>query len=184
MNTMAQQIKMNSGALILAAALITLTSFSQTSHSGEVEAEVTNNAAALKGISAANGQFYEALNAVFTGNVEPMKAIWSHGDDISYRGPFNDNLDGWTAIGKQFDDVAQMKIGGRVACMDMIVRAGQDLGYTVCVEQGNNESTDGKPVEVSQRATNIFRLEDGQWKLVHHHTDISPQLEQAFSVPK
>jgi ketosteroid isomerase-like protein len=35
----------------------------------------------------------------------------------------------------------------------------------------------GKPVEVSHRATNIFRREEGQWRLIHHHTDLSPQLD-------
>lgn len=29
--------------------------------------------------------------------------------------------------------------------------------------------------------TNIFHLENGQWKLVHHHTDLSPQLEKAIA---
>ena len=34
----------------------------------------------------------------------------------------------------------------------------------------------GKPVKVSHRATNVFRREEGQWRLIHHHTDLSPQL--------
>ena len=61
----------------------------------------------------------------------------------------------------------------------MVVHAGTDMGYTACVEEGENMSAEGKPVVVSHRATNIFRLEDGKWKLVHHHTDLSPQLEKA-----
>ena len=141
-----------------------------------------NNSNDVQGLRAANDQFYTALNAMFTGDISPMDAIWSHGDDISYRGPFGDNMDGWATVGKQFREVAGMKIGGRVVCKDLIVRSGKDLGYTACVEQGENIA-DGKPVMVSHRATNIFRLEHGQWKLVHHHTDVSLQLEKAFSVP-
>ena len=33
---------------------------------------------------------------------------------------------------------------------------------------------------VSHRDTNIFQLEQGEWKMVHHHTDISPQLQKAY----
>jgi ketosteroid isomerase-like protein len=41
-------------------------------------------------------------------------------------------------------------------------------------------STDGKLIEVSHRAANIFRLEDSKWRLVHHHTDLSPQLDNEY----
>ena len=57
-------------------------------------------------------------------------------------------------------------------------------GYTVCVEQGENMSADGKPVVVRFRATNVFRLIKGEWKMVHHHTDISSQLEAATGIAK
>lgn len=72
-----------------------------------------------------------------------------------------------------------MKLGGQVDCKDVIVHAGGDMGYSVCIEEGHNMSADGKPVVVYFRATNVFRLENGQWKLVHHHTDISQQLQAA-----
>ncbi|MGD9225297.1 MAG: nuclear transport factor 2 family protein [Desulfobacterales bacterium] len=132
-----------------------------------------------KELRAANDQFYAALNAMFTGDLAPMNAIWSHGEDVSNQGPFGDRMDGWAAVKAQFKKEADMVLGGRVTCQALIVRAGKDLGYTVCVEKGENMTAAGKPVEVSHRATNVFRLENGQWRLVHHHTDLSPQLERA-----
>ena len=132
-----------------------------------------------KELRAANGQFYAALNTMFTGELAPMNAIWSHRDDVTNMGPFGGRLTGWEAVGGEFKKEAGMKLGGRVVCKDLIVQAGSDIGYTVCVEQGENMSADGKPVKVSHRATNVFRREHGQWKLVHHHTDLSPQLEKA-----
>ena len=134
---------------------------------------------AEKELRAANDQFYAALNAMFTGDLAPMNASWSHRDDVTNMGPFGGRLTGWEAVGAEFQKEAGMKFGGRVVCMELIVQAGKDMGYTVCVEQGENMSTDGKPVTVSHRATNVFRRENGQWKLVHHHTDLSPQLEKA-----
>jgi ketosteroid isomerase-like protein len=86
---------------------------------------------------------------------------------------------GWNEVGAEFKKEAAMKLGGHIACKDLIIHTGTDMGCTLCTEAGENMSADGNPVMVNHRATNVFRLENGQWKLVHHHTDISPQLQQA-----
>ncbi len=139
----------------------------------------SENMKSEKALHAANDQFYAALNAMFTGELAPMNAIWSHRDDVTQMGPFGNRLVGWTAVGEEFKRTAAMKLGGRVVCKDLRITVGSDLGYAVCVEEGENMSADGKPVMVSHRATNVFRLENGQWTLVHHHTDLSPQLIKA-----
>lgn len=127
----------------------------------------------------ANDNFYAALNENFTGNTAPLEAVWSHGEDVSDQGPFGARLDGWKAVDDEFKKEGAMKLGGTVVCKDLIVRAGKEMGYTACVEEGMNMSADGKPVVVRFRATNIFKMENGQWKMVHHHTDISKPLEEA-----
>lgn len=128
----------------------------------------------------ANEQFYAALNAMFTGEIEPMNAIWSHRDDVTDLGPFGGRLTGWAAVGAEFKKEAGLKFGGRVLCKDLVVQIGGDMGYTVCVEEGQHMSVEGKPVVVRFRATNIFRRENGRWKLVHHHTDLSQDLQSAI----
>ncbi len=128
----------------------------------------------------ANNQLYAGLNEMFNGNLEPLNNLWSHSESITYMGPFGGCLKGWTEVSKDFTKVAAMKLGGKISCKDLNVFVGTDLGYTSCVEQGENIGPDGKPVSVSHRATNIFQYEDGKWRLIHHHTDISSQLETAF----
>ncbi|MBT5382849.1 MAG: SnoaL-like domain-containing protein, partial [Phycisphaerae bacterium] len=64
----------------------------------------------------------------------------------------------------------------KVVAENMQVVAGPCMGYTVTEEVGENMTADGKPVEVRFRATNIFRKEQGGWKMVHHHTDLSAGL--------
>jgi ketosteroid isomerase-like protein len=136
------------------------------------------------GLRAAHDQFFTALNAMFTGDLVPMNAIWSHQGDVTNLGPFGGRLEGWEAVGAQFRKEAAMQWGdaGRVVYRDLIVMAGKDLGYTICVEQGENMSVDGRPVVVNHRATKVFRIEDGGWRLVHHHTDLAPQLQTAGEV--
>lgn len=114
--------------------------------------------------------------------MDPMNQIWSHGQDVTIMGPFGGRLTGWDKVGAEFAKQSAMKFGGKITCKDLHVQAGTDVGYAVCVEVGENMSTDGKPIAVSHRATNVFHLEEGKWKLVHHHTDVSPQLEQAIGI--
>ena len=85
----------------------------------------------------------------------------------------------WDSGGYEFKKEAVLKLVGMVEFTNLNARAGNEMGYTVCTEIGENMSADGKPVVVSHRATNVFRIENGQWKLVHHHTDLSLQLQSA-----
>lgn len=142
---------------------------------------MTNESQDQAGLRAAHDQFFTALNAMFTGDLVPMHAIWSHQSDVTNLGPFGGRLTGWDAVCAQFQKEGALKWGqsGRVVCRDVMVFAGKDVGYTICIEHGENMSVDGKPITVNHRATKVFRLEDAQWKLVHHHTDLAPQLDLA-----
>ena len=130
------------------------------------------------GMLHANAQFYAALNKMFTGDVVPMKAVWSHADDVTYMGPTGGFERGWSAVLKNWEGQAALKLGGRVEPVEMQVIVGQDLGVVSDYEQGENTNAKGKVEHVKLRATNIFRKEGGQWKMVAHHTDPLPYLAQ------
>jgi len=53
----------------------------------------------------------------------------------------------------------------------VLVTVGDDLGYSVCVEHGQTRGPEGTLIHFDERATNIFRRENGKWKMVHHHSD-------------
>jgi len=132
----------------------------------------------------ASDRFYAALDSMFTGDMKGMEEIWSHAADVTDMGPFGGREMGWDAVQATFAGEAKRKLGGHVVCKDMLVRASGDFGYTICNEHGQNMTAAGKPVVVEHRATNVFRRESGQWKLVHHHTDINPVLQRALSTKK
>lgn len=124
----------------------------------------------------AAAQFYTALNTLFAGDVEPMKAVWSHAEDVTYMGPMGGFQVGWSAVEEIWDDQAALKLGGKVEAVDMKITVGQDLAITHNYENGENEGPDGEALSVSIRATNIFRKEGDEWKMVGHHTDLLPHL--------
>ncbi|MEQ8818297.1 MAG: nuclear transport factor 2 family protein [Thalassobaculum sp.] len=122
-------------------------------------------------VRAAADRFYAALNVMFTGDVQPMLEVWSHADDITYMGPGGGLHVGWVQVAPIWKATAEMKLGGSVEPTEMRVNAGADLAVTSNYEVGRN-IVDGKTETVTIRATNIFRLENGQWKMIGHHTDL------------
>ncbi|MEO6846053.1 MAG: nuclear transport factor 2 family protein [Chthoniobacterales bacterium] len=131
----------------------------------------------LQGVKAANAQFYSALNAMFAGNAVPMTNVWSHANDVAYLGPDGVFLVGWKPILADWKSQAAKKLGGKVTATNIHIITGKDLAVVQDIERGVNYSH-GKPQVVSIRATNVFRLEDGKWKMVGHHTDKLPYLSK------
>jgi len=135
-------------------------------------------------LKAANAKFYSSINTMLTtGNTDSFSNVWSHRDSASNFGPSGARQIGWKEIDAQFKREGAMKMGGNVTCEDMvvIVDTDGDMGYITCVEVGNNMTIDGKSNQVKFRSTNIYRMEDGKWKLVHHHTDFAPVLKESAS---
>jgi ketosteroid isomerase-like protein len=135
--------------------------------------ETTND---HKEILEAAAQFYQALNAMFEGDLTLMKEVWSHADDVTYMGPDGGFQAGWDETLACWERQAAMKLGGVVQPEGMRITVARDIGVTHNYEKGRNTNALGKVEEVSIRATNVFRKEDGQWKLIGHHVDILPYL--------
>jgi ketosteroid isomerase-like protein len=160
-----KRIVWNTGLLLIAFVFMFINI--ESSYSSEPEKEV--NEAVM--------QFYSALNTMFKGDVSPMIEVWSHTTDVTYLGPQGGILIGWDEVRKAWEEQAALKLGGQVNPEDMHITVGDKISITQNYERGTN-NVDGKPVTVSIRATNIFRLEDGKWKMIGHHTDLLPYLEK------
>ena len=131
-----------------------------------------------KGVGEAAAQFYSALNALFTGDVAPMKKVWSHQPDVTYMGPGGGFQVGWDQVFANWEAQAALKLGGSVKPEGMRITVGRDIAIVSNYEKGENTNAGGKPAKVSIRATNLFRKEGGQWKMIGHHTDLLPYLEK------
>ena len=129
-----------------------------------------------QGVSQAVAQFYTALNAMFTGELGPIKEIWSHANDVTYMGPGGGFQVGWDQVLATWETQAAKKLGGKVEPADIRITVGQDLAIVSDIEKGENTNADGKVEKVSIRATNLFRKEGGKWKMIGHHTDLLPYL--------
>jgi ketosteroid isomerase-like protein len=112
--------------------------------------------------------------AIYLGDPEPFKALWSRRDDVSLFGAFGPCKKGWHQVGKTVDWVASRYREGVVTAEYEVVHEGSDPAYTVVYEIGD-VVLDGAPMTRQRlRVTQIYRREDGEWRLVHRHGDFAP----------
>jgi ketosteroid isomerase-like protein len=123
----------------------------------------------------ASGQFYKALNLMLTGDAQPMEEIWSHGERVTALHPIGGRQVGWPDVRKSWEQVAQVISGGEVKLKDPLIQVVGDVAYEVGVEEGEADFA-GHRVVIEQRVTNIYRRQAEGWRIVHHHSDLSPAM--------
>ncbi|MCU1573962.1 MAG: hypothetical protein JWO93_2044 [Micrococcaceae bacterium] len=115
-------------------------------------------------------ELYEAELALHNGDPEPRRRIWSGHEPVSVLGAWRsaygpqqlDEL--FTALGQSFSDCTSYNFELQVYDVT------EHLAYTAGLEH-ISVSVDGEPRTFTLRATQIYRREDGHWKVAHRHAD-------------
>ena len=131
-------------------------------------------------VRAASTQFYAALNSMTDGDASPMADVWSHDAYVTTLHPIGGRQTGWDEVRGSFDGVAELASSGRVELREQSIQVVGDLAYEIGVEYGQ-ATIAGERIAIEQRVTNIYRRQDGVWRIVHHHTDISPPMVELLS---
>lgn len=128
-------------------------------------------------IRLATKDFYRALNAIFIGDTSLMERVWSHANDVSYLGPQGGILIGWDQVLNAWKDHAMMRLGGSIESHEFHLIQEGVMAIMICIEIGTNYIEDiEEPIQI--RAHNVFRKEEGKWKMICHHTDPLNHLNQ------
>ena len=64
---------------------------------------------------------------MFTSELSPMNAIWSHANGVTSRSPVGGFQVGWNAVRKDWEAQAAMKLGGTLIASEMRVTADRDF---------------------------------------------------------
>lgn len=126
-----------------------------------------------------SGQFYAGLNRMANGDASAMADVWSHSAATTAMHPVGDRQVGWDAVKASFDQFAQLATDGKIELSEQLVRVCGDAAYEAGIERGRMK-LGGVPVTIEHRVTNIYQREAGAWKMVHHHTDSSPALQEVI----
>ena len=127
---------------------------------------------------------HAAVSAIFSGNPEPAKALFSDEDDITLGNPFGPFARGRGKVVEAFTAAAANYRDGEVTAVDLLANYVSDgLACVVEVEHGRAKVGGGdQMVTLALRVTSLFRLEHGVWKLVHRHADPITSPRPAASV--
>ncbi len=136
--------------------------------------------AAADDVRKASKQFYNALTNMAKGNADQMGNIWSHDENATAMHPIGGRDVGWKAVKNSFEQVAGLAAEGSVELKDQLIHVAGDMAYEVGIESGGFKLA-GHQINIEQRVTNIYQLKSGEWKMIHHHADISPSMIDLLS---
>lgn len=120
---------------------------------------------------AAIARLHEAMAAVANGDVAPIKALYSHTADATSFYGWGGYEKGWDAVSTRWTWAGRQFKGGKVSYHNLTTVITPELFYTTDIETFHMDAMDGVdgPTSWSNRVTHIFRLEDGEWRLLHRH---------------
>lgn len=148
--------------------------------STDTHTQVRRDATADSGFRAFLAEWDKAQSRFINGDPGLWKQHSSHREDVTILGGFGGYGDkGWTAVGARYDWASsQYKSGGATMTVEYLnIGVNGDLGFTVAIERQEGARVGAQdPTRRALRATQIFRKEDGAWKLLHRHAD--PLIER------
>ena len=128
---------------------------------------------ATNDLSSAIEESHAALDAILKGDPSLYQALYSDADDVTLGNPFGPYVHGRQKVEATIDSAASHYRDGEVTGVELIASyVSDDLACIVEVERGRARvGGDDELVQVALRVTSLFRLESGNWKLVHRHAD-------------
>ncbi len=122
-------------------------------------------------------QLLAAQRAFISGDATGIKRLYSHCEDVTVLGGFGGFERGWAEVGPRLDWAASHFAGGSYSQEDLSATVGNDMASLVSVERWSYADPDDLSDRLLElRVTQVFRREDGEWRLVHRHAD--PLIEK------
>ena len=123
----------------------------------------------------ANRNFYKAFNAR---DLDAMKKVWSSNENVTCVHPGWNPLNGFEPIMKSWEGIFKNSGNMNIEASNVSVIASEGLAWVSCVEKLYTIATHG--VLASEVfSTNLFKLEEGSWKMVIHHASPIASLKES-----
>ena len=112
----------------------------------------------------------DAEVALHNGDIAPRLAIWSTKEPVTVLGAwksatnYQKTNEVFIALEQTFSDCTSYSF--ELIAADVV----GDMAYTVGYEH-TQASVNGEPRSYTLRATQVYRREDGEWKVAHRHAD-------------
>lgn len=126
-------------------------------------------------------RFYAAVDRVMHADATAMLALWSERDDITYCDPYAHIHTGRKAIVSYWQQAAvrNSQDPGAVSATAELL-AVQDSNEIICMvlREHIHVSEPERIVQIQALATNIYRFEEQEWRMIHRHAG-TPSPEES-----
>jgi ketosteroid isomerase-like protein len=119
-------------------------------------------------------EWEQAYNAFINGDAVAWKNVCSKANDATILGGFGGFEKGWKELGPRYDWAAAQfsKSGAKLKVEYISIVVSGNLAYMILMERADVLIHNMKPVIPHLlRSTQIFRKEEGRWRLLHRHAD-------------
>jgi hypothetical protein len=111
----------------------------------------------MRAPSATNAAFYSAFNAR---DIDAMDAVWARTKHVSCAHPGKTAIIGRAAVMQSWREILEVPAATPVMERPRLVRVTDDVTMVLCLERLGR---------ICYTATNVFVLEDDEWRMAHHH---------------
>ena len=123
--------------------------------------------------------FYEAVQQVMHANIAPMLALWSEQDDATYCDPYGHHHQGRDGIVAYWQRAAQLNShapGSVSSTAELIMMQRNESMICTVMKEHIQVKQNDHVLRLKALATNIYRYEGQQWRMIHRHSG-SPSEE-------
>jgi ketosteroid isomerase-like protein len=128
---------------------------------------------AVDDVDQLNEQYHLASGEFLKGNPEPVKKLWSLGEDVTLANPYGPPVRGFDEVAKTIEHAASLRRDGEFGGSEIVAKyVTAELAYVVQLERAKAKVGSREDIApIATRSTMIFRPEEGTWKMVHRHAD-------------
>ncbi|MES2054346.1 MAG: nuclear transport factor 2 family protein [Pseudomonadota bacterium] len=120
------------------------------------------------------GRRAEAASAYVNGDAAPLQALLTPNDEASFHSPGGDSVTGAKTVANRYEEDAKRFAPGSTSRLDVLQKATGDIAFWTGFQDASvHLAGKDEPVAMRIRVTEVFRHEDGDWKLIHRHADMA-----------
>jgi ketosteroid isomerase-like protein len=118
---------------------------------------------------------HEGLGYQVGGKTEPFQALWSHADDVVIMGAVGTYTRGWEDVSAHLAAASKLLNWTNLGA-ENIGRVVRDIVALTIEQETMARAVDGKEESRTLRSTQAYRIENGDWKIIHRHANtVSPE---------
>ena len=119
---------------------------------------------------------HEAITEQSHGHPESFLELWSHAEDVSIMAAIGGYQVGFEQVSELLTAASKTQSFETWSADNLATIIGDDLAITVELEHYGRH-VDGEEEKMTLRATQVYRREDGEWRVIHRHGDILQPIE-------